>query len=168
MKRMEIIMSLVSIVGLVCLMVYLFHSARSDGTKPEPQAKADQTLPFGKLAVSPVKEGPSASEWMDELLGGAGGVDLPQVRDAAKVYTESHDPGCRAKGFSSTPLNGNLYIVAVDLTCGRTRKTVNLVERRFYTLDQKSSYWKADLPSKDVVVGLALTGEGWAEPSGDQ
>lgn len=73
MKRVEVIVSLVSIVGFICLMVYLVHGARSGGTKPEPQTKADQPLPFGKLAASPVKEGPSASEWMDELLGGVRG-----------------------------------------------------------------------------------------------
>ncbi|MGA8184008.1 MAG: hypothetical protein WB819_10250, partial [Terriglobia bacterium] len=99
-------------------------------------------------------------------IDGIGGEDIPKVREVANAYVQAQESGCSARGFSSTSINGNLYFVAVDLTCDKTRKTLNLVARRFYTLDQESSYWKADLLSRDVV-GLALT-ERQAETSQDR
>ncbi len=167
-NRQEAIVTIISVVFMVGLiLVLIFRHEGKSGTQPNSQAKVNQSDTSGLAIPNTERQNPKTNEWVDQSMDGAGGLDLPKIREAANTYVETHDSGCAAKGFSSTAINGNFYFVAVDLTCGKRRKIANLVARRFYTLDQKSSYWKADLLSKDVL-SLALTERQEGETSQDQ
>jgi len=128
-------------ITIILLLGLLPCANRATLIKPQPQEKQDQALDL---------------EWEMELNGELpGGENRPQVRQAAVDYVKAAMPDWKVLGISSFPYSGTLYIVGLDLQFGEKRQTVNLLVRFFVRPDGKTSYWKADPLSPQLVQALS-------------
>jgi len=94
-------------------------------------------------------------EWIDEIEGEFDDSVRQTVRETAQAYLQTQAPDCQVEGISITSFTGNLFLVAMDASCGSGRKTIQLVGRRFYPPAGGAAYWRAEPLTAELAQALS-------------
>ena len=77
------------------------------------------------------------------------------IRGVVKGFVEQRFEGSTVEGISVTEINGNLVMAGIDVSIQGKNRTVTLIARRFYRVDKRPPYWKAEPLTPELARVLA-------------
>lgn len=122
---------------------------------PPPAASASPAPTATPKQTDPALE--SAGE-EDSIQDVPSDEDRLQVRRAASDFAAAGKQGWQIEGVGTFAHSGNLYLVAVEMSKGTERTTVNLVARMFVAPDN-SAYWRVEPMTPELMQFVSNVAE---------
>ena len=109
----------------------IWFAGCNDAPKDQPKTKA--TPSALETAINQERDGESDDTSERRLL----------VRQKVTEYGKVAFPSDKIVGISTTPYQGNIYLIGLDLSSEKGKRTIDLIAR-IYVADSGETYWKVE------------------------